>query len=897
MNPEIGNEISRNDAENLEEIERFLRAGEGWLRGQHEEGLSGQEFCRQRASILDRVIQRLLKRSLSLLREEKSPPGISLLAMGGYGREELSPYSDVDLLILHPPGKVENLENHLQAILHPLWDWGLTVGHTVQTPKESMRAAHKDLELLFSFLDARWIAGDRANYHHWREEFEKSIAGKETEMILEIRRRGETRHARLGDSVFVLEPDIKEGKGGLRDYHAAFWAARLRHRIQSIEEMPDSGLLSPEEGHHYSRSLGFLWRVRNQLHYYYGRREDRLSFDDQESIASSLGYRGENPFLATESFLKDYFRQTLQIYRLSWNVLGKCLENQPEKAKGWGTGAPLEIAPGLSLYHGRLTLTDATLFSRNPLHLWKVFEILHAHGVDLDPELEEKISEGAGQINDRFRSAPESVAAFLSFFERGGHLSRVLEAMYETGFLSRFLEEFDRVHCQVQYDRYHIYPVDVHSLYAVREIEKLENDRTPGGSVLEEVMGEVRDPGLLKLAALFHDLGKGEGSPHTIEGEKIAENIGKRLFLSPPRIADLCFLVREHLNFVEIAHRRDLNDENLIFRFARSVENGERLKMLYLLCVADLKAVGPAAWTAWKDALMRELFLKTLHLLEKGEGMGKEIQDRTLRIQAEAMELLRGQIPPPRISAYLVSIPSRHYAVHDAREIGRQILLAEKLRDQKAALEGEEKPDEGCEEVTVVARDERGLFSKISGVMTANYLNILSAEISTWENGVAVDTFRVQNLIDESLFEIRRWNKLQKDLDRVLRGEAEVEELVEGMATPLFQKFSSSRKETRVRVDNGASDFYTIIEVYTQDRPGLLYRATRKLFDLELSIAMARISTKVDQVVDVFYVQDLSGAKIEDEGFIAKIKEALKEDLEKIPLPKRRETGEGGLIS
>ena len=265
MNPEIGKEIFRNGAESLEDIERFLRTGEGWLRGQHEEGLAGRDFCRQRASFLDRVIQRLLKRSLSLLRDEMSSPGISLLALGGYGREELSPYSDVDLLILHHPGKVKSLENHLQAILHPLWDWGLTVGHTVQTPKESMRAAHKDLDLFFSFLDARWIAGDRANYLHWREEFEKSIPGKEMEMILEIRKRGEMRHARPGDSVFVLEPDIKEGKGGLRDYHAAFWAARLRRRIQSVEELPDSGLLSPKEWQYYSRALGFLWRVRNQL--------------------------------------------------------------------------------------------------------------------------------------------------------------------------------------------------------------------------------------------------------------------------------------------------------------------------------------------------------------------------------------------------------------------------------------------------------------------------------------------------------------------------------------------------------------------------------------------------------------------------------------------------------
>jgi len=886
MIAQTDNENSINGAESLDDIGRFLKSGEAWLRRRHEKGLSGVEFCRERTDFVDRVLQRLLKRSCALLREEESAPGISLLAMGGYGREELSPYSDVDLLILHPPGKVRHLESLLQAILNPLWDFGLIVGHTVQTPRESLRAAQKDLDLFFSFLDARWIAGDKGIYLLWRGEFEKSMGGKEAEMILEIRKRGETRHGRHGDSVFVLEPDIKEGKGGLRDHHSAFWAARLRRRIQAAEDLPDSGLLSPKEWQNYSRALNFLWRVRNQLHYHYGKREDRLSFDDQEAIASSLGYRGEDPLLATESFLKDYFRQALQVHRLSWIVLDKCLEDETGKAKRRAPEAPPEIAPGFSLLHGRLTLTDPGLFGRNPLHLWKAFEIIHAHGVELDPELEEKIAEGANQINDRFRTAPESVAAFVSLFERRGKLTRTLEAMHETGFLSRFLMEFERVHCQVQYDRYHIYPVDVHSLYCVREIEDLERVSPADGSVLREVFREIRDPGILKLAALFHDLGKGEGSPHAVEGEKIAAVVGKRLALSVPRVDDLCFLVREHLNFVEIAHRRDLNDENLIFRFARSVGTGERLKMLYLLCAADLRAVGPSSWNAWKDALMRELFLKTLHLLEKGEGMGKEIQDRTVQIQAEVMELLRGQIPAPKITACLVSIPSRHYAVYDAREIGRQILMVEKLQEQTVALDGEEKPEEGCEEVTVAAPDETGLFSKISGVLTANHLNILSAEISTWESGVAVDTFRVQNLIDEPLFDARRWNKVQKDLERVLRGEVSVGSLVESMTSPLFQKFPPSRRETRIRVDNEASDFYTVVEVHTHDRPGLLYRVTQKIFELGLSIAMARISTKVDQVVDVFYVQDLSGGKIEDPEFIEKIGKDLKEDLEKIPIPK-----------
>ncbi len=869
--------------DSLEDIERFLRKGQQWLQKAHAEGLSGEEFGRSNSALMDNLIRRLYKRAMNVNGERATDLGFALLAMGGYGREELSPFSDIDLLLLHLPGKGKDLEDWLRAVLHPLWDWGLTVGYTVQTPKDSCRAAQKDLDLLLAFLDARWVAGDKGTFLRWEEEFSRSLlAGKDTELILQIRQRAEARHAHFGDSVFVLEPEIKEGKGGLRDYHAAFWAARIKYHIRSAEELTERGLLSEKEWKLYSRALAFLWRVRNQLHYSHGRREDRLAFEDQEAMAEALGYRGENSLLATEAFLKDYFTHALNIYCLSWNLLEKSLNEGAASQKGRRLGTPVEIVPGYYLFHGKLALTDPHLFDRNPLHIWKAFEVVHAHGVEMDPRLKEKIAEKLDAVGERFRLAEESIKSFLSFFEKPGHLYRVLEAMHETGFLRRFLPEFERVYCHIQYDRYHIYPVDIHSFYAVRELEFLERKDEKSWPLLTQLMGEVRDPGLLKLAALLHDLGKAEGSPHALRGEKIASAIAERLQIPPEKIETLSFLVREHLTFAEIAHRRDLGDENLIFRFAQTVKNSERLKMLYLLCFADLRAVGPSSWTAWKDTLMRELFIKTLHLLEREETLGKEAQDRVIHLQSEVMDMLAGQVAAPKISEYLASIPSRHYAAHNARSIGQQILMAEKLMDETVDLEGEEKPEEGCDEVTVVAWDKPGLFAEISGVMTANFLNILSAQISTWENGIAVDLFKVQNLIDEPLFQPRRWTKLEGDLKKVLGGEVPVNSLVEGMVLPLFQRYPSPRQDTKVEVDNSASDFCTVVEVYTHDRPGLLYRVTKKIFEMNLSIWMARISTKVDQVVDVFYIQDLSGAKIEDEGVISRIKKGLIEELQRI---------------
>ena len=869
--------------DSLEDIERFLRTGLEWLKKRNKEGAAGTEVCQSRSALIDTVLRRLWKRALRALGGKETGEGIALLAMGGYGREELNPFSDIDLFFLHLPGRGKDLESWMKNILHPLWDWGLTVGYTVQTSKASWRAAQKDLDLLLSFLDARWITGDKGAFLNWEEEFSRAIKdGQQREIILQIQQSTETRHRKMGGSVFVLEPEVKDGKGGLRDYHAALWAAKIKFSLRAARQMAEQGLLSEKEWETYSQALDFLWRVRDQLHYLRGRREDRLSFEDQTTLAQVLGYRGEDPLRNTESFLKDYFHKALRLHHLSWNILEKCLNEVQHSTRIWWRKAAPEIAPGFHLYHGRLALTDPASLDRNPLQIWRVFENVHRHGIELSVALQEIITQKLGLMNDRFRSAPESIRSFLSYFELPGHLYRVLEEMYETGFLRRFLPEFERVHCHIQYDRYHLYPVDVHSLYAVQELEMLERKNGPSPwPLFEQLMREVQDPALLKLAALVHDLGKAEGTPHALRGEKIAESVGERLGLSAERIDTLRFLVREHLTFAEVAQRRDLNDENLIFRFAQTVGNRERLKMLYLLAFADLRAVGPSAWTAWKDTLLRELFLKTLHLLDRGEGLKKEDQERITETQREVMELLKGQLPPPKVSEYLVNISRRHYQVHGARAIGKQILLAEKLAEQTVALDGEEKPEEGGDEITVVARDEPGLFAKICGVLTANFLNILSAQISTWENGIAVDQFRVQTLIEEGLLQPRRWTKLQEDLEIVLEGKAEVDRLLREIVPPLFHRGATVRSAPQVEVDNVTSDFYTLVEVITYDRPGLLYRIAQKLFEMGLNLWMARISTKVDQVVDVFYVQDMSGAKIEDEQKISVVKAELLRELER----------------
>ena len=495
--------------------------------------------------------------------------------------------------------------------------------------------------------------------------------------------------------------------------------------------------------------------------------------------------------------------------------------------------------------------------------------------------LKEAISTRLDLVSERFQSAQESVLSFLSFFEKPGHLYRVLEAMHETGFLRRFLPEFERVHCHIQYDRYHLYPVDVHSLYSVQELETLGNEtETPSWPLLGQLMKEIRDPGLLKLAALVHDLGKAEGASHALRGEKIAASIGTRLGLSAERIDNPPVPGAGAFEF-----RRD-----------RPATGPERRKPHLPVCpigwrqrtLEDALPPGlcrpPRRGALGLDGLERYAAAGAVHQDPPSAGEGGGAWEGRRRSGSSASRgrswnCSRGQISPPRISEYLVTIPSRHYQVCDARSLGRQILMAERLSDESVVLDGEEKPEEGCDEVTVVARDEPGLFAKICGVLTANFLNILSAEISTWENGIAVDQFRVQSLIEEGLLQPRRWIKLQEDLKRVLEGKVGVSALLQEMVPPLFHRYTPSRLPPKVDVDNSISDFYTVVEVYTHDRPGLLYRIAQKIFEMGLNLWMARISTKVDQVVDVFYIQDLSGAKVEDEEKIGMIKKELLEEL------------------
>lgn len=865
--------------ENLEDLRRFYIKGRKWLKKAHEEGLTGAEFGQGHADLVDRVLRELFRKS----GQDSNLRGkICLAAVGGYGREELCAYSDIDLLILHLPGKEDNLAPWIREILYPLWDWGVKVSYTIRSLGEKWRFGPKNLDFLFSLLEARWVAGEKSIFYKWEREFwSAGVKGKEEKLIFLIEQQARERHRHHGDSVFILEPEVKEGKGGLRDYHAAISAARIKYRLKTTRELAEKGILSEKEWHNLAAALNFLWRVRNQLHYLYQRKEDRLSFEDQEKLAILLGYQAPDSFKATEFFLQDYFRHALHLHQISFNLIEKCQHEEyaplvhiPRPPYG------AELLPGFSLYHGKLVITDPGRFDRNPLEIWQAFTAVHQYGVEMDTRLKEIISGQLQVVTEKFRRAEESVRAFWSFFTETGHLALVLETMYETGFLQKFLPEFDRVYGQVQYDRYHIFPVDIHCIYAVRELEDLEKKKNLTFSfLLSQIIEEVKDRGLLKLAALLHDLGKFAGSEHAQNGEGIAAAIGERLRLAAERITTLRFLVREHSTFAEIAQKRDLNEENLILRFAQQVGDGEKLRMLYLLSFADLRATGPSGWSAWKDTLMQELFFKTLHILDKGESLARDDQQVIERKQREIRQLLNGQLPPWKLTEYLVNIPVKDYLFQEASAMAQQILMAEKLREQTVVIEGEERPEKGCTEIIVVAPDEPGLFAKICGVLSANLLNILSAQVSTWGNGVAVDQFQVQDLIAEKILHSPRLTKLAEELRNVLEKKMEVANLLQARAFPLFPKFYSPRYASRVEIDNETSDFYTIVEVYTADRPGLLYQIARRFFELEINIEKAKISTKVDQVVDVFYVQDLSGGKIREEEKIRRLKEEILNEL------------------
>ncbi len=859
----------------LEEQQRIIREG-------HREGASGRQIVQAQTAMIDTLVQGLYRQAASDFGKGAAGRCV-LVSIGGYGRGELNPLSDIDLMF-HYAGKDQGYaETVSERVLYFLWDLGLDVGYSVRTDRDCLEMADRDITARTALLDSRYLAGDRDLYQEYEKGVLESIVGRNSQgFIREKIEENDRRLKKYGSSVYLLEPNIKEGEGGLRDLHTAVWVARVKFKASGLRDLVHKGILSEREFQEFEEAFDYLWRIRNELHYLSGRKNDQIHFDHQEKIARFLGYEEGKDVPAVEQFMQDYYEHATRVEHLSSSLVAKATQRDDATFRLFGYFTRRAVEDGFYILRGELGVTRTDLFEKDPALMMKAFELAQRHQARLGLQVKTLIRDSLHLVNDKVRRSRAMSESFLALLRNPKGLARTLREMHHLRFLNRFIPEFGRIYCKVQHDAYHIYTVDIHSLFAVEEILKLwEGEYLEKKPLLSQVANDVEKRELLLLGVLFHDIGKGEGKDHCNKGADLIPTIARRLGLHKEDSQRLEFLVRNHLEMAHLAQRRDLHDDKLILQFARQMGMSENLKMLYLLSFADIKAVGPGVWTEWKGRLLQELYEKAYQVLERGNFRLEDRSEKVRNRKRKVVERLGEDFGEKTVKEALRSLSTRYLLSYRSVEIAEHLRLALARGDRSLVMKVEHEPEAAYTQLTISTLDIPGLFSKITGVMAANGLNILGAQIHTRYNGEVLDILQVRSPAGEAVTDPARWARVEEHLCAVVEGRVRVEELVKKRQRPSFLvERARPRIANRVVVDNEISDEYTVLDIYAKDRVGLLYEITRTLLELGLYIGVAKISTKVDQAADTFYVQDIFGQKVRFAEKLEEVSKKLQETLD-----------------
>ena len=842
------------------------------------------DFLMQHARLLDDYFRQAFETSMVGPRMDISKNPYAIIALGGYGREEQCVHSDVDLLFVFKKKVPKEAENLIQEIIYPLWDIGLDVGYATRSLKESCTLAGKDFEVLTPMLDARFVCGWSMIYSSLIDELREKIIIKKSPAIINwLVDKNRTRHSLYGDSAYLLEPHLKEGQGGLRDYHTMMWIARIEFNIKQPRDLEYLGLLSHEEFQALSRSLAFIWNVRNRIHYICGRKCDRLYFEDQIKLSRTLNYTKHNGQEPVERFMGELHTQMealKQQHLVFLHELGfekKRIRKKKSRKKSAVDG--LEV-----IKWGMLNFVAPEQIVKAPELLMQIFAESSRLKIPLSAEAKRLVKEFAHLVDQDYRISESIVKSFERILVAPASEFNVLNEMLNTGFLQKFIPEFQGICNRIQYDEYHLYPLDKHLL---RTVQIVKNFGTAKDSSLEplceKIYKDLKKRKLLLWSALLHDIGKATSvEDHSKQGAQMVKNILTQKGLDSEDVSTVTFLVREHLLLIKTATRRDLHDEETALSCARRIRDIERLKMLYLLTIADSIATGPLAWNDWTATLLRDFFLKVLNVLEKGELATVEAVEVVERKKNEIRASASNRKSKTNTDALLAEMTPRYLLYMPAAKIKEHIELYDNLGAADFIWDIQRPEDASTRAVTICAKDRPGLISKIAGVFTLNNINILDVQVFTWRNQIALDIFRVKPPPD-LILEDEKWELAKENLHAALSGALDLTTALKKKLQPNRNgKTGLNKKPHRIRVDNTSSSFFTIIEVFTYDFPGLLFSITDALFRCELNIWVAKIATKADQVVDVFYVRDVNGQKVDMPQQVAKIEAAL---MERLPSP------------
>ena len=884
-------------AEKLARYKTFLKVETHRLKLLHRAGSDGRLICQARATIFDALVRHLWAAAKSQLTEQaqKEFPPLALVAIGGYGRAELNPHSDIDFMFLHhgqvAAGKpLPYLAKLIDGILYPLWDLGLKIGYSVRDLDDSVNVANTDMQSKTSLIEARLIAGDPVIFSKLQKlVVSKCVTGYEEKYIAARLEDQAARRGKHGNSACMQEPNIKNGCGGLRDFQNLLWMTFFKYRTRSLLELKEQEFVSDSERRQLEAAYEFLLRVRTELHYHTNRPQDVLGKNLQPAVALNLGYGERSPSKRIEKFMRDLYVHMRNVY-----LITRTLEQRMALVSPAQTGriarlrrllpgsAPRKLpepVDGFLFVGTEIRASGNRIFRDSPRRLMRVFLHAQQRHLTLHPDLAQLIRNQLSLVDREFLNDEHVRETFLTILERRGEVAHILRAMHEVNLLGKYIPEFGKLTCLVQHEFYHQYSADEHTLVCLEQLDRIWEAKDDPFKSYAPLLQSLERPGILYLALLLHDVGKAgehERGKHAEAGATLALRAARRLGLDDGAVATLEFLVENHLLMANLSQRRDLDDPAEIRQFARQAGTTERLNLLTLLTFADSQGTSDKLWSGFKDALLWQLNNRAMTLLTGGTEFRRATQKARDELRGQVRELAPRPIVEEELAAHFQHLPARYFEIHTAPQILDDLELAHRFM-HRLLLETQrvlvpvtawiDEPDRGYSLVKICTWDRAGLFGKIAGSLSAAGINILGAQIFTRADGIALDTFFVNDGRTGNLATREQREQFDGLLEKVLTGaEVDLRSLImrQVSARTAYTAYFGERLGTQIHFDNKASDDRTVIEIETEDRLGLLFIISQTLAELDLDISAARIATERGAAIDSFYVSDEDGAKIAD---------------------------------
>lgn len=863
----------------LELLQEALRNGRAEIaRRLIERPSQGRSCARDQAFLIDQIVRLSFDYATRIAYPVANPSSaerIAVVAVGGYGRGEMAPHSDVDIAFVTPYKRSPWSEQIVEAILYLLWDLGLKVGQSSRSIDETVKMALDDLTIRTSLLEGRFVWGDRDVYEEAAIRFWNEVAAKTgADFVAKKMVERDLRHKKMGDSRYVVEPNIKDGKGGLRDLHTLYWIGKYVHRVRSPAALVDVGLLTAAEYRKFEKAENFLWSVRCHMHDIAGRAEDRLTFDLQREVAERMRFASRPGRSAVERFMQLYFLNAKTVGDLTGLFLAHLDDTLARKGRRFlpsFSRRPRKLN-GFVLERGRLALPEDTFFQDDPVRLIELFHLADQYSLEIHPQAMRIARRDARLISLKIRNDQRANQLFLDILTSPRDPESVLRWMNEATVFGAFVPDFGRVVAQMQFDMYHHYTVDEHSIRAIGLLAEIERgDHQTDHPLSTAIFKQIVSRRVLYAAVLLHDIAKGRGGDHSILGADIARQLCPRFGLTSAETDTVAWLVRHHLLMSATAFKRDLSDFKTILDFAQTVTSAERLRLLLVLTVVDIRAVGPGVWNSWKRQLLSDLFEATEEVLR----LGHKQRGREERIGAKKAALKSAlKLSDDRFSKLAQRMPDAYWIAEPDDIIERNMRLLLSNDGEPLAIDACYYPERGATLITVLAADHPGLFYRIAGAIHLAGGSIIDARIHTSSDGLAVDNFLVQDPLGRPFQEISQIERLRLSIGDALANKDKLTPRL--MAKPIaLRRAEAFDIAPSVLIDNRASNRFTVIEVSAGDRPALLNNLALALFQSKVTLHSAHIATYGERAVDTFYVTDLFGGKIENKARLKTLESKL----------------------